>query len=133
MNLSDADVPWIDRRPGKRLRIEFTEASEAHMSEAFRWLSSLPMIDPHQAEKWADEIAATVEEEAELQATLPFNRPIDPNSSIDRPAYRVLHKKGKRRSAGWYITFELLDVDDDGVVDTFRVLGIKHSSQEGPR
>ncbi|MBC7808420.1 MAG: hypothetical protein H7145_19980 [Akkermansiaceae bacterium] len=133
MNPFDADVPWIDRRPGKRLRIEFTESAEAQMSEGFRWLSSLSMIDADEAEKWADEIAGAVEEEAELQGTLPFDRPIDPNSPIDRPAYRVLRKKGKRRSAGWYISFELLDADDDGIVDTLRVLGVKHSSQEGSR
>jgi hypothetical protein len=63
------------------------------MSEAFRWLSSLPMIDPEQAEKWADEIADAVEKESDLQGTLPFDRPIDSNSSIDRPAYRILYVK----------------------------------------
>ncbi len=119
-----------DERPGKRLRIQLHEVVEAQIADGHKWLVSSPFGGVIVAERWVDGLMDFVEKEADLQGTLPFDRPLDPESPPERVWYRQSYSIS-RRSTPWYVFFELLDEDNDGIIDTLHVVRIRHSAREG--
>ena len=121
-----------DERPGRRLRIDLHEITEAEIADGYKWLASASFDGIAVAERFVDGLATFIEEEANLQGTIPFDRRPDPESPSKRIWYRLSYRTSKR-AAPWYVFFELLDEDSDGMIDTLYVVRVRHSGQGGTR
>lgn len=114
-----------------RLRIEITEPAEAQIDEAYRWL--LLVADYQAAEKWITAFTKAVENEAQMQATLPILRPA-PSASDLIPGVDL--RQLQVRSPGgspWHVLYEFTDDDGDGETDTLKVHRVRHATRNTAR
>lgn len=119
--------PSSGDEPARHIRVIYSEVAEADIAEAYEWLLRFGFGT---AERWLARLEAELEKEASYVGAARLSRPISPDSPPDRDFYLLLMRSGSRRSSAWWITYELQDLDEDGLIDTLRVIRIRHASRQ---
>ena len=113
-------------------RHEFSEAAEAQLDDAYRWLLSLSLSGEggySVAERWLPSLQRVVEQEIALLSGEPaIRRAPAPESSPARERFAIVFRTVGKRSSPWRLVDELRDEDHDKVVDTLRVISIRHAA-----
>ena len=109
------------------LRITFSETAEAEVENAYLWLQRFGF---ETAEKWLSGLNHLLEEEAALLASVQVRRQRAPDSPNDRELFILIYRTGRRRSSPWHVVYEIVDQDDDGQLDTLRVVRVRHAARQ---
>jgi|GEM_PF-467651 Plasmid stabilisation system protein. len=106
--------------------VVYTETAEAEIAEAYDWLSGFSFDS---ADRWLDGLQTAVLSEAARRAAVPGIRGLAAESASfpDRDIFVLLYQT--RGGSPWRVLFDLWDSDEDGHVDTLRVLRLRHGAR----
>jgi plasmid stabilization system protein ParE len=97
-------------------RIEFTDVADMEVQDVFLWLLGR---SPEQAGRWQ----AGLERAVDSLGQFPTRCPLAPESgAFDVPVRQLLY-------GSYRILFTLADADDDGTLDTVRILHVRHGAR----
>lgn len=108
------------------LAVTYSEIAEAELDDAYQWMLSFGF---DVGERWLTGLTELLSGEAMHLASFPFQRPLAPESSPERPLFILRYRTGRRGSSAWQVVYELVDEDEDGMTDTLRVVRIRHASR----
>src|SRR6266699_3670363 len=100
--------------------VVLTEIAEAEVDDIFFWLVGR---DPDHAAKWLSGFRRSIATLSEFPETCPIARE---NVLFDVPVRQHLFAKHR-------ILFTLIDSDGDGIVDTVRILHVRHGARQDPK
>ena len=97
-------------------RVEFTDVAEMEVQDTLLWLLGR---SPEQAGRWQEGLEKAV---ASLQE-FPTRCPLAPEKdAFDIEVRQLLYR-------GYRILYTLVDVNDDGIDDTVRILHVRHGAR----
>ncbi len=104
--------------------VRLSEPAEAEIEAAYLRLMRLTSLSF--ADRWQDSLFAAIER----LSAFPTSYEIAPESErFSRPVRRMLYRLGR---VTYRVLFRLDDEDGDGVVDTVRILHVRHGAQQEP-
>ena len=82
------------------------------------------------AERWLSGVQALLQRECELHVTFSMRPSLATEHFPGREVFVLRYTSGGRRGGSpWRLLYELADADNDGQIDTLRLVGVRHAAR----